>query len=378
MDGALAYLLVAPSSVRKGRFGPILSRLLSRSASELVAVQSIPFDSVAAAGAADWIGGPPPRHVDPADWTRSVARSLTPVPGGPPNIPGVLLLFRGEGAWAETIRLLGDFPGANTDDSLRGSFGELERDGDGRILFCEPVGFAAASAIAVRRDLARFADGMSAEARRTETTGKGAERTLVLVKPDNFRHGGGRPGHVADLFCRSGLALVGARLVRFSVRQALDFYGPVREALRTRLDGVAGGLAAHELAGGELGIGFGPELTRELGRVLGPVYGEQRFRNLVKFMAGREPGAVGDPVPDEPGTETTLALVFEGPDAVSRMRAVLGPTDPSKAPPGTVRREFGRTLLENAGHASDSAGNAAREIGLVQPWACDLGRWSKP
>ncbi|KAB2653674.1 MAG: hypothetical protein DVB31_17330, partial [Verrucomicrobia bacterium] len=68
----------------------------------------------------------------------------------------MLLLFRGEGAWAETIRLLGDFPGANTDDSLRGSFGELERDGDGRILFCEPVGFAAASAIAVRRDLARF------------------------------------------------------------------------------------------------------------------------------------------------------------------------------------------------------------------------------
>jgi nucleoside diphosphate kinase len=45
---------------------------------------------------------------------------------------------------------------------------------------------------------------------------------------------------------------------------------------------------------------------------------------------------------------------------------VLGPTDPAKAPHGTIRREFGETIMVNAAHASDSADNAKREMGIVQ------------
>jgi nucleoside diphosphate kinase len=45
---------------------------------------------------------------------------------------------------------------------------------------------------------------------------------------------------------------------------------------------------------------------------------------------------------------------------------VLGPTDPAKAPHGTIRREFGQTIMVNAAHASDSAENAKREMGIVQ------------
>ena len=52
-------------------------------------------------------------------------------------------------------------------------------------------------------------------------------------------------------------------------------------------------------------------------------------------------------------------------DAVRKIREVLGPTDPSKAPPGTIRREFGSTIMVNAAHASDSPENAAREMGIV-------------
>jgi nucleoside diphosphate kinase len=44
---------------------------------------------------------------------------------------------------------------------------------------------------------------------------------------------------------------------------------------------------------------------------------------------------------------------------------VLGPTDPSKAPPGSIRREFGSTIMVNAAHASDSPENAKREMGIV-------------
>jgi nucleoside diphosphate kinase len=50
---------------------------------------------------------------------------------------------------------------------------------------------------------------------------------------------------------------------------------------------------------------------------------------------------------------------------VRKIRDVLGPTDPSKAPPGSIRREFGQTIMVNAAHASDSEDNASREIGIV-------------
>ncbi len=52
-------------------------------------------------------------------------------------------------------------------------------------------------------------------------------------------------------------------------------------------------------------------------------------------------------------------------EAVRKIRDVLGPTDPSKAPPGSIRREFGQTIMVNAAHASDSEESAKREIAIV-------------
>ena len=51
--------------------------------------------------------------------------------------------------------------------------------------------------------------------------------------------------------------------------------------------------------------------------------------------------------------------------AIGKIRDVLGPTDPSKAPPGSIRREFGSTIMVNAAHASDSVENAEREMRIV-------------
>ncbi len=68
---------------------------------------------------------------------------------------------------------------------------------------------------------------------------------------------------------------------------------------------------------------------------------------------------------DKPGTEKCIALVYEGVEAVRKIRDVLGPTDPSKAPPGSIRREFGQTIMVNAAHASDSPENAQREMSII-------------
>jgi nucleoside-diphosphate kinase len=59
-----------------------------------------------------------------------------------------------------------------------------------------------------------------------------------------------------------------------------------------------------------------------------------------------------------------VASVFEGKDAVERIRKVMGATDPAKAEAGTIRREFGLDVQRNSTHASDSPENAEKEIKL--------------
>jgi nucleoside-diphosphate kinase len=59
-----------------------------------------------------------------------------------------------------------------------------------------------------------------------------------------------------------------------------------------------------------------------------------------------------------------VASVFEGEDAVERIRKVMGATDPAKAEAGTIRSEFGLDVQRNSTHASDSPENAEKEIKL--------------
>jgi len=58
-----------------------------------------------------------------------------------------------------------------------------------------------------------------------------------------------------------------------------------------------------------------------------------------------------------------VALVLEAPDAIKKWRTLMGATDPAKAEPGTIRREFASSIGENATHGSDASDTAAFEIG---------------
>lgn len=60
-----------------------------------------------------------------------------------------------------------------------------------------------------------------------------------------------------------------------------------------------------------------------------------------------------------------LAMVLEGPNAVSTTRSLIGATNPIEATPGTIRRDFGFSTTENAIHASDSVENAIRESRII-------------
>jgi nucleoside-diphosphate kinase len=58
------------------------------------------------------------------------------------------------------------------------------------------------------------------------------------------------------------------------------------------------------------------------------------------------------------------AAVFEGEGAVARIRELMGTTDPAKAAPGTIRKDYGLDVQRNATHASDSPENAEKEIAI--------------
>jgi nucleoside-diphosphate kinase len=57
-----------------------------------------------------------------------------------------------------------------------------------------------------------------------------------------------------------------------------------------------------------------------------------------------------------------VAAVLEGEDAISRLAALVGATDPAKAAPGTIRRDFGLDIEKNSVHRSDAVETAASEI----------------
>jgi nucleoside-diphosphate kinase len=59
-----------------------------------------------------------------------------------------------------------------------------------------------------------------------------------------------------------------------------------------------------------------------------------------------------------------IAMQWSGESAISAARTLMGPTNPVDAPPGTIRGDYGLIITENIVHGSDSAGSAARELGI--------------
>ena len=58
-----------------------------------------------------------------------------------------------------------------------------------------------------------------------------------------------------------------------------------------------------------------------------------------------------------------IVLVLEAPDAIKKWRTLMGATDPAKADPGTIRKEFAESIERNATHGSDAPDTAGHEIG---------------
>jgi nucleoside diphosphate kinase len=372
MSQQLAYVIITPYSLHKSRTGGILARLITRTGLELVGARMFaPSAELVREYSEVIVSANDPQDRQIQELIRDYIRlNLAPDPNTGRRRRAMMLLFRGDGAVRKVRSVIGNI-GADRrgGETIRDTFGDLILDEHGSVRYFEPAVLAAPNSeeVEIKMKLwARYSerDGGIVENAIQYAPGEKPQRTLVLIKPDNFRFPTGRPGNVIDFFSRTGLYIVGIKVHQMSVAQASEFYGPVREVLRNKLKEVIAS-KTKGLIEKEFGFKVPQREEQQLGDLLGPVFGDSQFENIVKFMSGRAPSETSPDQLDRPGSEKCIALVYEGVEAVRKIRDVLGPTDPSKAPPGSIRREFGQTIMVNAAHASDSEESAEREMKIV-------------
>jgi nucleoside-diphosphate kinase len=127
------------------------------------------------------------------------------------------------------------------------------------------------------------------------------ERTLAIIKPDavTARHA----GRILQRIEEAGFQIRAMRLVHLSKREAEGFYAVHRE--------------------------------------------RPFFSSLTSFMS----------------SGPAIVVALEAPGAIRKWRTLMGATDPAKAEPGTLRKEFGKSIEHNATHGSDAPETAAFELG---------------
>ncbi len=373
MAEELSYVIINPYTIYKSRTGGVLARLLTRTSLDLVGAQMFaPSQTLVDEYAKNIVTEADPQDRKIQELIRDyVKENLAPDPVTGIRERVMMLLFRGENAVRRIRETVGTFKeNFLGGESIRDTYGDIVYNRDGTVRYFEPAVLASPNVEEARLKLkiwAKYADsdgGLLEKALPTVTDPR-HERTLVIIKPDNFKFPSGRPGNILDIFSRTGLAITGIKVHRMTVAQAEDFYGPVRDVLKEKL-AEPFGERAKDLLSSALNIPITPEMQTQLGNLLGPTAGAAQFNNIVRFMTGHAPSETKGEARNEPGTEKCIILVYEGIDAVKKIREVLGPTDPAKAPPGSIRREFGSTIMVNAAHASDSADNARREMGIIK------------
>jgi nucleoside diphosphate kinase len=374
MEQTLSYVLVTPYTIAKSRIGGVLARLISQTDLELAACQMIAADEALARDYADSLRKQNPTN-DITLLADYVEQNLGP--SGGRRRRSLLLLFRGENPCGKLASVIGRlYPEHReldnvTGETIRDTYADLITDSADpqKVVYFEPAVLSPRSQDWADKDMALFSRFVKGEKNivdddRTGETGAG-EQTLVILKPDNWQYASSKPGAIIDMLSRTGLRIVGLKAHHFSLAEALDFYGPVEEALREKLAPLFG-KKARELLEKEFGVELDDKTEQALSESFGVQYARDQFDQILEFMSGTRPGKCPPDAIGNPGSVKCMILIYEGENAIKKIRDVLGPTDPLKAPGGTVRREFGSNVMVNTAHASDSVESVARERKIVK------------
>lgn len=373
MSEQLTYALITPYSLYKSRTGGIIGRLLANAKLDFVGARMFVFSD---AFLDEYKQHLCQAGMDPAierawhDYVDSHLRQSNPY-GLLPRC--MVLLFRGEDAVRHLKDdVIGSFTEQPVGDTVRGTFGDFIRDDSGKIHYFEPAVITAPNPELNQKHLQLLSEYASSDGgvltgRMTYDDGK-PQVTLVLLKPDNFERRSRRPGNIIDTFSLTGLRIVGAKLFGMTVAQGEEFYGPLKQVFIKKLK-----FLVSETVYNRLHDAFSFSFTESDADRVADLFAERNatseFNKIVEYMTGVNPDSVSEADKSTATQTRCLALLYEGINAIDKVRTVLGSTDPSKAEPGTVRSDFGRDLMRNGAHASDSTENAIRErkiVGLLE------------
>jgi nucleoside diphosphate kinase len=298
-----------------------------------------------------------------------VERSLAPSCGRQHR--SLFLLFRGEDAHRKLAEICGHlYPehrpiNSIAGETIRDTYGDLiiSEDDPEKFTFFEPAVLTprnrteADSNLRLFLGLLKDSDNIIDNVKYPDPSK--IERTLVIIKPDNWVFASARPGTIIDMFSQTGLRIVGVKIHHMRQEEALEFYGPVEDVLKAKLSPVLG-KKARELLEQHFALKLDDDVEKALSASFGAAYARDQFYQIVEFMSGHRPDKA------ETHSAKCMIVVYEGENAVKKIRDVLGPTDPLKAPAGTIRREFGSNVMVNAAHASDSSESFMREQAIVK------------
>lgn len=373
MADQLAYLMITPYSLAKSRTGAIIARVLSLSELELVGIRMYkPSDAFVDKFRDSYKGASLEGNLKDAllAYVNENLREQNPL-----SISNrvMVLLFKGPNA-VEHLRndVVGSAHAGVEGNTVRASFGDFLVYPNGEVKYFEPAVLCATdleTCLARLRILSQFADtdgGVIEDAVKFAES-EGVETSLVILKPDNFYKRSRRAGNIIDIFSKTGLFIVGAKLLSMTPAQGEEFYGPLKAIFREKLvDKVVD--TAREQLGGAFDFEIPEEVYQQIGKMLAEKNAETEFAKIVEYMTGPDPRKVPAADRNKPGTVHCLALLYRGKEAISKIRKWLGATDPLKADYGTVRSDFGRDLMRNAAHASDSVASAERERKIIGMW----------
>jgi nucleoside diphosphate kinase len=374
MSKGLSYVFVTPYTVAKSRTGGVLSRLLTRTDLDLVGAQIFAPDQDFADKYSQFLKERAPQNqlVLLADYVKNYFGPS----GGRPHRT-LFLLFSGENPCEKLLNVCGHLYTQHVEvdalagETIRDTYSDLifNNGNPNDVRYFEPAVLTPRKQEEANTDLRLIANCIEGKENIVQNVvhpdPSKIERTLVIIKPDNWTHNSSRPGAIIDMFSRTGLRIIGMKIHHFSLSEALDFYGPVENVLKDKLSSSFGN-KAKELLETEFAIKLSKETTNVLINDFGAQCAQKQFFDIIEFMSGRRPGAYHDEDMKKPGQVKCMILVYEGENAVQKIRDVLGSTDPTKATNGTVRREFGSNVMVNTAHASDSKESYEREQRIVR------------
>src|SRR5947207_14425275 len=244
MSQELAYLIITPYTLYKSRTGGILARLITRTGLELVGARMFaPSSELVQQYSQAIVSANDPQDRRIQEMIRDyILQNLSPDPKTKRRRRAMMLLFQGADAVRKVRSVIGNIsPDRRGGETIRDTYGDLILDDRGQVRYFEPAVLAAPNAEEAQWKLKLWARYSETDGGLVENTivyppNEKPERTLVLIKPDNFRFPTGRPGNVIDFFSRTGLYIVAIKVHRMSTAEAMEFYSPVREILRTRLN----------------------------------------------------------------------------------------------------------------------------------------------